>query len=194
MNYLKSLSLLFAAAAMFSFAYTSSPHLMNDGSKIVWKGKKVLGAHEGTINLKDGNLEYVDGILKGGAFTIDMTTIECTDLEGAYGDKLVGHLKSDDFFGVEKFPTADFTITRVDAANNENEYKIEGNLTIKGITKKISFKTMVTKEGGHMIAHSNIKVDRTMFNVKYGSSKFFDNLGDNIISDEFELDVTIVSH
>jgi len=194
MNYLKIFSLLFAATALFSFAYISPSSLMSDGSQIVWKGKKVLGSHEGTINLKEGNLQYSEGILKGGSFTIDMTSIACTDLDGAYGDKLVGHLKSDDFFGVATFPTAVFNITSVGATDGKNEYAVTGDLTIKGITKKITFPTTVTKEGGHMIAHANIKVDRTDFNVKYGSGKFFDNLGDNIISDEFELDVTIVSH
>lgn len=161
-------------------------------SQVNWKGYKVLGSHEGTIVIKDGNLDFDGDQLTGGSFTIDMTTINCTDLEGEYKGKLEGHLKSDDFFGVSNFPTANFTITKVASRGKAGEYKVVGNLTIKGITKEIKFNAVISEKDGQTIATAPIKIDRSEFNVKYGSGSFFDNLGDNTIYDEFDLNVNLV--
>jgi polyisoprenoid-binding protein YceI len=158
-------------------------------SEIKWTGKKVSGEHWGYINLKSGSFTLENGKIVNGMFIIDMTTIVCKDLESPeWNQKLVGHLKSDDFFSVDKFETATLKI------NESSEFKndvaeVKGDLTIKGITKPISFKAK--KESGKYMA--KITVDRTKYDVKYGSGKFFDNLGDNMIDDDFTLDVKLVT-
>lgn len=152
-------------------------------SSINWTGKKVTGSHTGTINLTSGNLDFENGALVGGNFTIDMNSIVCTDLGEGGARKLEGHLKSDDFFGVAENPTADLKITGVEAGDKAGSYNITADITIKGITKPINFSAMV----GENNATANVTIDRTQFNVRYGSGSFFDNLGDKTIYDDFEL-------
>ncbi len=151
-------------------------------SKVTWKGYKVTGSHNGTIAIKSGTLSFDDNKLSRGAITIDMTTINTTDLSGDYKNKLDGHLKSDDFFGVEKYNTATLIFSKV-KATGKNAYNVKGNLTIKGITKTVNF--IISIYGNK--ATASLKVDRTKFNVKYGSTSFFDNLKDKAIYDEFDL-------
>ena len=195
---MKSSIFLTALIGLFALSFTNPVNEITTlsvdtaKSQINWKGYKVLGSHEGTIVIKDGNLDFEGDILKGGSFTIDMTTINCTDLEGEYKGKLEGHLKSDDFFGVSNFPTANFTITKVVSRGKAGEYKVVGDLTIKNITKEIKFNAVISEKDGQTIATAPIKIDRSEFNVKYGSGSFFDNLGDNTIYDEFDLNVNLV--
>lgn len=163
-------------------------------SSIEWKGYKVTGEHSGTVNLKSGDLKFEEGALVGGSFVIDMTSIENTDMEGEWSQKLVGHLKSDDFFGVENHPTADFEITKVISRGTPGDYKILGNLTIKGITKPIKFFTHLEEEGNKVTATAEMTIDRSEYNVRYGSGSFFDNLGDKTIYDEFDMTVTLVTN
>jgi polyisoprenoid-binding protein YceI len=151
-------------------------------SKVIWKGYKVTGSHEGTISLKSGLLNFNNDKLVGGEFVMNMQTIEVTDLTGEYKGKLEGHLKSDDFFSVEKHSTATLVITKVDA-NGKNAYKVTGDLTIKGIKKAITFDLSVYGNK----ANATLKIDRTKYDVKYGSTSFFDNLKDKAIYDEFDL-------
>jgi len=153
-----------------------------ENSKVVWKGYKVTGSHEGTITLKSGFLTFTEGKLTDGAFTINMTTITNTDLEGEYKGKLEGHLKSDDFFGVEKNPTATLVFKKV-KSTGKNSYKVTGDLTIKGITNTVTFNLSVYGNK----ANASLKIDRTKFDVRYGSTSFFDNLKDKAIYDEFDL-------
>lgn len=198
MNFLKTMTALFAltlTVGLFSFTTPETPLAKVDTSKsvIVWKGHKVTGSHEGTLQLKDGAFDYENGVLTGGSFTIDMTSINCTDLEGDSKGSLEGHLKSGDFFGVEKFPTATFKITKVSPKGTPGDYKVIGDLTIKGITKEIKFYTNVKDSDAANTATADIKIDRTDFGVRYGSGSFFDSLGDKTIYDEFDLNVTIVS-
>ena len=158
-------------------------------SVITWKGQKVLGSHEGTIKISEGGLEFDEaGMLAGGSFTIDMNSIECTDLSGKGAQKLVGHLKSDDFFGVATYPTAKFDITKVSSRGTSGSYKVVGNLTIKNTTKEIKFNADLTDNSGS----AEITIDRTDYDVRYGSGSFFDNLGDKTIYDEFELVINLV--
>lgn len=157
-------------------------------SSIEWVGKKVTGQHNGTIQIKDANLMMEDGQLAGGSFEIDMTTIQVTDLEGNMKGKLEGHLKSDDFFGVEKYPTAKFVITKVASLGTPGDYKVTGDLTIKEATNEIKFMAKVDAEK----ATADITVDRSEYDVRYGSGSFFDNLGDKTIYDDFHLTVNLV--
>lgn len=157
-------------------------------SELKWTGKKVTGEHWGYIKLKSGSLEIKDNKIVSGNFIIDMTSIVCKDLEDPeWNQKLVGHLESDDFFSVQKFSTAKFEITESTTFKN-GDANIKANLTIKGITEPISFKAKKTTKG----YSATITVDRTKYNVRYGSGKFFDNLGDNMIYDDFTLEVNLV--
>ncbi|WP_367389234.1 YceI family protein [Lewinella sp. LCG006] len=192
---MKTFSILFAALATITLAFTGPVETVTvdtDASVITWKGYKVLGSHTGTIKVNTGNLQMEDGQLVGGSFTIDMNTINCTDLQGEYKGKLEGHLKSADFFGVEKYPTATFKITNVVSRGTPGAYKISGNLTIKETTKAIRFNANIGEENGKQIATGDIQIDRSDFDIRYGSGSFFDNLGDNTIYDEFDLSVRLV--
>ncbi len=162
-------------------------------SNIAWNGKKVAGQHSGNIKLSGGTLNLNDGKLSNGSFNINMNSITCTDLQGEWADKLVGHLKADDFFGVEKFPTSSFVITKVSPAS-AGTVNISGNLTIKGITKAISFPASMSVSGNTLTASAKgVKVDRTKYDIRYGSKSFFDSIGDKAIDDEFTLDITLVA-
>lgn len=162
-------------------------------STVVWKGYKVTGSHTGTVKIKNGSLTWDAGKLTGGSFEIDMTSITCTDLDGEYAGKLVGHLKSDDFFGATKYPTAKLVITKAIPQDTKGNYKLVGNLTIKETTKEIKFMAAVTESSGTITASGKITIDRSEYNVKYGSGSFFDGLGDKTIYDEFDLQVSLVA-
>ncbi|WP_321346326.1 YceI family protein [uncultured Draconibacterium sp.] len=150
-------------------------------SKVYWTGKKVTGEHTGYLNLAGGEV-FVEGKKVTGAnLNLDVTSIEVTDLEGEWKDKLVGHLKSDDFFSAEKHPVANFKIT------SYNDDKVTGDLTIKGITNEVSFPAEVKVTGDALTASGTASIDRTKWDIKYGSGKFFSDLGDNMIKDEFEI-------
>ncbi len=151
-------------------------------SSVTWKGYKVTGSHIGNIDLKQGALEFKDGNLVGGEFIIDMSTIESTDLEGDYKAKLEGHLKSDDFFGVESYPTAKLVFNKV-KSTGKNSYEVTADLTIKEKTNPVTFDISIYGNK----ATANIKIDRTKFDVRYGSTSFFDDLQDKAIYDEFDL-------
>lgn len=165
-----------------------------NSSQIAWVGKKVTGQHNGTVNIKEGALEMEDGQVTGGSFVIDMTSIDVLDLEGDYKGKLMGHLRSDDFFSVEENPTAKFTITSIDKSEaTDATHFVAGDLTIKGITNKITFPATVTIENGKANAKASFPLDRTKWNVRYGSGSYFDGLGDKMIYDDFELTVNLSS-
>ncbi|WP_341199649.1 YceI family protein [Croceibacter atlanticus] len=154
-------------------------------STVVWKGKKITGSHTGTIQFSSGTLQLEDDTIIGGEFVIDMTSINVTDLTGESKGKLEGHLKSDDFFGVNNFPTSKLLITSAEKTS-EGHY-VTADLTIKDITEPVNFVLNLNED----TATTSLKIDRTKYGVRYGSGSFFDNLGDNTISDNFELDVTL---
>lgn len=157
-------------------------------SSINWVGKKVTGSHEGTIGLKSGTLIFKKDKLTGGTFTADMTSLTVTDLKTGKGkENLEGHLKADDFFGTEKFPTSLLVFKKI-APKAAGIYTVSGDLTIKGITKPITFDLAIDAT----TATTTLKVDRTKYDIKYNSGNFFQNLGDKVISDEFELKVALL--
>lgn len=155
-------------------------------STVTWKAYKVTGSHTGTVALKSGDLVFDNDILTGGEFVVDMTSIICTDLEGEYKQKLEGHLKSDDFFSVEKHQDSKLVFTNV-KATGKNSYEVTGDLTIKGITKPVTFDVSVYGSK----ATATLKIDRAEYDVRYGSGSFFDDLGDKTIYDEFDLVVDL---
>ncbi|WP_422092106.1 YceI family protein [Tenacibaculum ovolyticum] len=182
-------TVLIAILAFITFSFTtinSKKEIKIKNSNVVWKGYKVTGAHQGTIAIKSGHLNFNEDKLTGGEFTIDMSSISSTDLQGEYKGKLEGHLKSDDFFGVTKYPTASLVFKKVKSVS-KNAYKITADITIKGKTEKVSFNFSVYGNK----ANASLKIDRTKFNVKYGSTSFFDGLKDKAIYDEFDLIVDL---
>lgn len=161
-------------------------------STVEWFAEKVTGKHNGTVALKSGEFTLTGEKLTAASFEVDMTTIDCSDLEGEWKDKLVGHLKSDDFFGVEANPAAAFKLKSAKKQGG-NKYQISGDMTIKGITKSVEFPAEVVVAGDQVIATATVTIDRSKYNVKYGSGSFFDNLGDKTIYDNFNLKIKIVS-
>lgn len=156
-------------------------------SNITWLGEKVTGEHSGNISFKSGQLKYNNDKLVGGELLVDMQTITCTDIENEeYNKKLVGHLKSDDFFGVDKHALSTLKVKSV--KGNSDAYDITADLTIKGKTHPVTFSA---KQQGNKLTGS-MKVDRTLYDIRYGSGQFFDDLGDKMIYDEFTLTFSLV--
>ena len=172
--------------ATITFAFTTiedgKKEVKVETSSVTWKGYKVTGSHMGSIALKQGSLDFKDEKLVGGEFSIDMATIVNTDMEGEYKAKLEGHLKSDDFFGVATYPTAKLVFKKV-KSTGKNSYEVTGDLTIKDKTNPVTFDISIYGNK----ATANVKIDRTKFDVRYGSTSFFDDLQDKAIYDEFDL-------
>lgn len=170
-------------------------------STILWEGSDVVGkSHDGSISLSEGSLDMVDGELVGGTFVIDMNSIVNRDVDNAeYNAKLVGHLMSDDFFGVDSFPTATFEITNVTALEGDSTgltHKIAGNLTMRGVSKNIEFSAGVRSQDGYIKAVSeSFVIDRSNWNVKFRSPSFFsmEELKDKAINDNIKLQITILA-
>lgn len=157
-------------------------------SNINWVGRKVTGAHDGTIAIKQGSLVLDDGKLAGGRFVIDTTSIKVLDVKDpATNAQFAGHLASDDFFAIDRYPEATFEITKV---NNDH---IEGDLTIKGITQPVGFNTRLSVEGDTLTASGKIVIDRTLYGIKFRSGNFFKDLGDTLIYNDFDLNITITA-
>ena len=154
-------------------------------SVVIWTGYKLTGQHEGTITIKEGVLLFENEILTGGNFIIDMTTINTTDLQGGSKNRLDGHLKNKHFFDVDKHKIAAMTFK--DVKPNGNSHLIKADLTIKGITKEISFNMAVSENS----ATANLKIDRTEFNITYKSASLGNVLKDKAIYDEFDLRVKL---
>jgi polyisoprenoid-binding protein YceI len=172
----------------------STMTVSSEESKVVWVGKKVTGQHTGEISVAFGDLRFDGDELLGGSFEIDMKSITCSDIEDeSSNQKLVGHLKSEDFFGVERYSKATFVIKEVEAKNS-GKYHVKGDINIKGVTKSIEFPVQVTSVGSKATATATMTIDRSDYNIKYGSGSFFDGLGDKMIYDDFTLDITLVAN
>lgn len=183
---LKTIALVLLATASTTIS-AQTKKVKAKESVVNWVGKKVSGQHSGTINIQEGDLVFKGAKLVGGNFTVDMTSINTTDLAAGKGkEDLDGHLKADDFFGSTKFPTATLVFKSI-GAKGQNTYAVNADLTIKGITKPITFNMTVLKNS----AKANLVVDRTKYDIKYGSGSFFSDLGDKTISDNFDLAVSL---
>lgn len=163
-------------------------------STLNWKGEKVTGEHSGTVQIAGGELTVVNDQFKAGTFTINMSSITVTDIKDpGTNAKLLGHLKSDDFFSTAKYPTSTFEATSIAPAGQAGNYLVKGNLTIKGITQAIEFPASIVINGKNLMATATIKVDRTKFDIRYGSKSFFQSIGDKAIYDDFTIDVKLVA-
>jgi len=178
-----------ALSALFTLTVGAQTKLTADTTKtkLLWLGEKVTGQHTGTINLQSGWVNLQDNKIVSGEFDINMTSLKETDNNA----QLLGHLKSDDFFGVAKFPVAKLVLTG-STPFDKGSGVVNGNLTIKGVTNPIEFKATMQKKDEGTWFFANITVDRTKYNIRYGSGSFFDNLGDKTIYDEFKLKVNLL--
>jgi polyisoprenoid-binding protein YceI len=162
--------------------------IVSTRSNINWVGRKITGAHNGTIEVKEGELILNDGKLAGGKFIVDTTSIKILDItDPTTNAQFAGHLASDDFFSIEKYPEATLEITSVSGNH------VEGNLTIKGITRPVSFDATVNVDGDTLIANGKLMIDRTKYEMKFRSGNFFKDLGDTLIYNDFELNVSITA-
>lgn len=197
---MKKIIILFSAiTAVFLVAFKPVSPIVykvdTQKSKIEWTGKKVLGQHNGTIQLASGTVLTNGAQPVGGTFTINMNSIENTDVTDADNKaKLLGHLKSDDFFSVGKYPTALFKATKITPAG-AGKVNVTGNLTIKGKTYPLSFPATYTIKNNTLNVNAlNVKVDRIKYDIKYGSKSFFESIGDKAIDDEFLLNINLVAN
>lgn len=186
MKNLKSIALALVVVLSTTAVSAQTKNINTTTSTIEWVGKKVTGQHNGTVNFKDGAIVLKGKKVVGGIFTVDMTSLTATDLSGEYQGKLNGHLKADDFFGTDKFPTAKLVFKKI-GTKSPNVYTVTADLTIKGITKPVVFDLTVNGN----TATTAFNVDRTKYDIKYNSKSFFESIGDKAIYDEFELKVAL---
>lgn len=182
-------SILFLFAVLLFLNVAAQSKLVADTSKtkLTWLAEKVTGQHTGTVNLKSGWINWTDNKINGGEFIIDMTSLK----ESERNSRFEGHMRSDDFFSIEKFPVAKLAITG-STPFDKGTGTISGNLTIKDITNPIEFKAAVQKKDDGTWFFANMIVDRTKYNIKYGSGSFFENLGDKTIFDDFKLKINLL--
>jgi polyisoprenoid-binding protein YceI len=183
----KDTSMMEESSEIENGSYTIIP----EESTVEWTGRKTIlkdWIDRGTINIQSGNLEVEGGEIRDGEIVIDMNSIEAQSTGRGSGESMLSnHLRSADFFDVQNFPTSTLKITSGD------KDEIDGTLEIKGIQNPISFPIKITvTEGGKYRASGTASVDRTLYDVRFGSGKFFDNLGDNIVDDIFTLDFDVV--
>jgi polyisoprenoid-binding protein YceI len=188
--------ILLAAFTSFSFDLEKISTLVTvdkSESTVTWKASKVTGEHFGKVNISNANLHYQNGKIQGGSFVMDMTSITVEDITDAASNKrLTDHLKSDDFFSVEKFNTSSLIITDAKTSNGK-DYQITGDLTIKGIKNQVSFPATLEVIDNKVTAIAKITFDRTKFDIKYRSGNYFENLADRLIYDDVNLDIKLVA-
>lgn len=186
MKNLKSICLALSIFFSFNVGIAQTQKIDVSKSIVNWTGKKITGQHSGTVLFKEGYLILKDKKVAGGSFTVNMKTLSNTDQTGSSKLKLEGHLKSEDFFSVDNFSTATLVFKSI-ANKGNNTYLINADLTIKGVTNSNQFDLVVNGNK----ATATLKVNRTKYDIKYGSGSYFDDLGDKTIYDDFELNVVI---
>ena len=195
----------FAAFLSISCLLAFTPLKHGDGkyqvdvtkSTIEWVGKKFTGEHSGKLSLKSGEIVMGGHGISSANFDIDMTTIDCTDLEGESAEDLENHLRADDFFGTDKFPIASIVMVSAGALTddkNGNNFNITANLTIKGITNEITFPALVSIGDKQVTMKTKVVFDRTKWGIKYKSKTVFDDLGDKFIYDDVELNISLAAN
>lgn len=197
---MKKLALTLTAAVFGITAIAGEPAkkvtVDTDNSNLEWVGEKVTGKHWGTVNITKGYFDTDGDEITGGEVHVDMTSITVNDMKGDNKQKLEGHLKSDDFFSVEKHNTTTFVLKNAKKKSNlknGNTHELKGDLTIKGITETVTFPARVTMEDGEMNMYASFELDRTRWDVRYGSGSFFDDLGDKTIYDDFQIKFNVTA-
>jgi len=173
---------------------TSTYKIDSAATTVGWAAKKITGSgHNGNVSVKDGFFTFTGDLITAGEINVDMKTITDADMPATdeYNAKLVGHLKSPDFFNVEKYPSAKLVITS--SEKTKTGLKIKGDLTFVGKTNPIEFDAIVSKQKGIFTAKSDVVLDRTKWDLKYGSTDFFKSLGDKAINNEFTLSINVTA-
>jgi len=172
---------------------TTNFKIVSSNSNVEWTGRKVTGAHNGTIGIKEGNFILNDGKVNNGKVVIDTASIKILDVtDPATNAQFAGHLASDDFFSIEKFPTAAFDILSVKEVSDSTFY-LEGNLTIKDITQVVGFEATLENHKNAIKLSGKLIIDRTRYDIRFRSGNFFKDLGDTLIYNDFELDFNITA-
>jgi polyisoprenoid-binding protein YceI len=204
---MKKLTLMMAFAAMGLSVMAGQPKTTKapkaetlsvdaKASTFKWHAKKVTGEHFGTVNIASGNITVEKGAVTGGTIEVDMTSIIVTDMQGEYKTKLEGHLRSDDFFSTEKNAKSILTIKKVEmikGSKTAENATVTADLTIKGITKEITFPAIIVVKGNSVTANADFMIDRTLWDIKYGSKSFIEGIGDKAIDNEFNVKVRVVA-
>jgi polyisoprenoid-binding protein YceI len=201
---MKKTTMIIAVAAMGFAAVAGGPNankqttvtIDSKASTFKWHAKKVTGEHFGTVNFSGGTITLDKGALIAGTIEMDMTSITVTDLQGEYKGKLEGHLKSEDFFSVEKNNKSTLVIKKVEAikgSKTAENYMVTADLTIKGITKEVKFPAIIVVKGNSVTASADFMIDRTQWDIRYGSKSFFEGIGDKAIDNEFNIKVRVVA-
>jgi len=188
--------LIAAVFGLVSSALFAAPYHVTH-STVKWQGGKQLilkDIHNGKISLTSGSFDIDGKTLKSGQFVINMKTITNDDIKNPkYSNKLVKHLSSDDFFAVEKYPTSTFKFSTTTIKPGSKVTMLNGELTLKGTTKKLSIPAMITWKDGVMTGKAKFKIDRSKWNVKYGSTSFFKSLGDKAILNDIDFDIALMA-
>ena len=200
-----SLQLFFLFVFLFQFNSSKSQNAIvytvdTNKSQLIWTGYYVFnfGEHTGSIKLSNGSIQATDQSITSGYFEIDMKSIKDTDMpEDDGGKDLVAHLKSEDFFAVDKFPFARFEITKTekikDAKQGGPNFDVTGDLFIKGVKSSITFPALITFQQDGLVARAKFKFDRTKWDIHYNSGKFFSDVGDGAISDAIAIEIDLVA-
>ena len=171
-----------------AFSYSQSLTANQTQSIIRWYGEELTGkSHFGNLSFKKGQIELQDGLIIGGTFVVNMTSLSVEDLSGGAKSRLEGHLRSDDFFSVDKYPEATLKITQKAKVEGDVQ-KLYGELTIKGIKHPVDFTIIL---GDKKTAIANLTFDRSKYNVRFRSGSFFENLGDKLILDDIRMEVSL---
>lgn len=171
-----------------SFSYSQSLTANKTQSLIRWYGEELTGkTHFGNLSFKEGRIELQDGLIIGGNFVVNMTSLSVEDLSGGAKARLEGHLRSDDFFSVDKYPEATLKISQKAKVEGDLQ-KLYGELTIKGIKHAVDFSIILVDK---KTATANLSFDRSKYNVRFRSGSFFENLGDKLILDDIRMEVSL---
>ena len=168
-------------------------------SEIQWTGRNLNGTHTGTLKLLSGTIEVESSRVTRGAFMIDMQSIRDKDIENSEMRHLLNsHLASDDFFDVKRFPTAEFRLTRIapieGAAAGSPNAEFSGELIMKGVSREISFRGVTAPTpDGRLAAEAHFDIDRTQWNVLYGSGKFYEKLGKHLVHDDVTISLKLIT-
>lgn len=166
-------------------------------SLVRWTGRNLFNHHHGTLKLSGGHIEVKNGALQSARFTLDMNSIACEDLvDSAYNAMLIRHLRDDDFFAVDRFPTAEFVCDRADSLQactpGTPNYILHGSITLRGVTRPLSFPAVVAAaDADHLTGQAQFELDRTQFGSHYGSGKLFAFLGKHVVNDHVHLHLKI---
>lgn len=185
---------IFALVMLFTISAAATEYVVEKSKSTVnWNGKKVTGEHYGTVDLKSGKIEFNDNEIISGIIELQMNTIVNQDIENESSNaKLVAHLKSDDFFSVENHPVSIFVLKNAKHKSG-NDYSFTGDLTIKGITHPVTFDAEIDVTDSQLKAKGEIEVDRTLYDIKFRSGKYFPDVGDRLIYDTFTLNFDLVA-